>query len=122
MKNVHLHCYYDVNLFYITNDHKLKEISYDANYKPVVSGLNEAEDTDNDLVSDDEIVEENEDLNEMFNQEDTALEKENENGKEKENKQLVRKIRKYINYLKENTNYKTDFYELGDGIAISIKK
>ena len=36
-------------------------------------------------------------------------------------KQLVRKIRKYIDYLKENTNYKTTFYELGDGVAISIK-
>ena len=37
-------------------------------------------------------------------------------------KQLVRKIRKYIDYLKENTNYETQFYKLGDGIAISIKK
>jgi predicted O-methyltransferase YrrM len=37
-------------------------------------------------------------------------------------KQLVRKIRKYIDYLKENTNYETQFYQLGDGIAISIKK
>ena len=36
-------------------------------------------------------------------------------------KQLVRKIRKYINYLKENPNYKTTFYELGDGVAISVK-
>ena len=36
-------------------------------------------------------------------------------------KQLVRKIRKYIDYLKDNTNYKTTFYELGDGVAISIK-
>ena len=36
-------------------------------------------------------------------------------------KQLVRKIRKYIDYLKENDNYKTTFYELGDGVAISIK-
>ena len=36
-------------------------------------------------------------------------------------KQLVRKIRKYIDYLKENNNYKTTFYELGDGVAISIK-
>ena len=36
-------------------------------------------------------------------------------------KQLVRKIRKYIDYLKENTNYKTEFYKLGDGIAISKK-
>lgn len=36
-------------------------------------------------------------------------------------KQLVRKIRKYIDYLKENPNYKTTFYKLGDGVAISIK-
>ena len=36
-------------------------------------------------------------------------------------KQLVRKIRKYIDYLKENDNYKTIFYELGDGVAVSIK-
>ena len=36
-------------------------------------------------------------------------------------KQLVRKIRKYIDYLKENKNYKTTFYKLGDGVAISIK-
>ena len=37
-------------------------------------------------------------------------------------KQLVRKIRKYIDYLKENNNYKTEFYKLGDGVAISKKK
>ena len=36
-------------------------------------------------------------------------------------KQLVRKIRKYIDYLKENKNYKTTFYSLGDGVAISEK-
>ena len=36
-------------------------------------------------------------------------------------KQLVRKIRKYIDYLKENRNYKTTFYSLGDGVAISKK-
>ena len=35
--------------------------------------------------------------------------------------QLVRKIRKYIDYLKDNPNYKTTFYELGNGVAISIK-
>ena len=37
-------------------------------------------------------------------------------------KQLVRKIRKYIDYLKNNDNYITFFYTLGDGVAISIKK
>lgn len=36
-------------------------------------------------------------------------------------KQLVRKIRNYINYLKENKKYKTMFFETGDGIAISKK-
>ena len=36
-------------------------------------------------------------------------------------KQLVRKIRKYIDYLKDNKNYKTTFYSLGDGVAISEK-
>ena len=37
-------------------------------------------------------------------------------------KQLVRKIKKYIEYLKNNENYDTSFYSIGDGIAISIKK
>lgn len=37
-------------------------------------------------------------------------------------KQLVRKIRKYIEFLKENKNYDTTFYKLGDGVAVSIKK
>lgn len=37
-------------------------------------------------------------------------------------KQLVRKIRKYINYLKDNENYNTTFYSIGDGIALSTKK
>lgn len=37
-------------------------------------------------------------------------------------KQLVKKIRKYIDYLKNNTNYNTIFYKLGDGISVSIKK
>ena len=36
-------------------------------------------------------------------------------------KQLVKKIRKYIEYLKNNKNYSTTFYKLGDGVAVSIK-
>ncbi len=35
---------------------------------------------------------------------------------------LVRKIKSYINYLKENPNYITTFYEKGDGIAVTQKK
>lgn len=37
-------------------------------------------------------------------------------------KQLVRKIKKYIDYLNNNDNYITSFCKLGDGIAISKKK
>lgn len=37
-------------------------------------------------------------------------------------KQLVRKIRNYIEYLKNNDRYETKFYKLGDGVAISEKK
>lgn len=36
-------------------------------------------------------------------------------------RQLVRKINNYIEFLKENKNYKTMFYEIGDGISISQK-
>ncbi len=35
---------------------------------------------------------------------------------------LVRKIKAYIEYLKENQNYVTTFYQKGDGIAVSEKK
>ncbi len=36
-------------------------------------------------------------------------------------RQLVRKIRNYITFLKENTEFKTEFIELGDGISVSKK-
>lgn len=35
---------------------------------------------------------------------------------------LVTKIEKYINFLKDNKIFKTRFFEIGDGIAISRKK
>lgn len=34
---------------------------------------------------------------------------------------LVRKVKEYITYLKENERYETEFLELGDGISISRK-
>lgn len=34
---------------------------------------------------------------------------------------LVRKLNLYIDYLKENNNFDTKFYNIGDGISISIK-
>ncbi|MFV0249536.1 MAG: O-methyltransferase [Bacilli bacterium] len=36
-------------------------------------------------------------------------------------KGLVRKLNKYIEYLKTNEKYNTTFYTIGDGISISIK-
>ncbi len=35
---------------------------------------------------------------------------------------LVRKIRKYKEFLQQNTEFSTIFYDYGDGISISIKK
>ena len=32
---------------------------------------------------------------------------------------LVKKIRKYIEFLKNNTEFSTEFYKVGDGISIS---
>lgn len=35
---------------------------------------------------------------------------------------LVRKIKKYHEFLKTNSNYDTEFYNIGDGIAVSKSK
>lgn len=35
---------------------------------------------------------------------------------------IVRKIKDYITYLKDNDNYETTIYDIGDGIAVSRKK
>lgn len=35
---------------------------------------------------------------------------------------LVKKIRKYVEFLKENKKYQTEFLELGDGISVSKRK
>lgn len=37
-------------------------------------------------------------------------------------KQLVGKIRKYIEFLKNNPEYETIFYKVGDGISVTQKK
>ena len=35
---------------------------------------------------------------------------------------LVKKIRAYITFLKENTKYKTKFYDIGDGISVTERR
>lgn len=37
-------------------------------------------------------------------------------------KGLVRKIKDYIKFLNDNSNYDTVFYDIGDGISVSTKK
>lgn len=37
-------------------------------------------------------------------------------------RQLITKLEKYISFLKENNNFKTRFFEIGDGIAISRRR
>ena len=37
-------------------------------------------------------------------------------------RQLVRKIKDYKNFLLSNKEFKTEFKDIGDGIAISTKK
>lgn len=35
---------------------------------------------------------------------------------------LVRKINEYVTFLKDNGEFKTDFYSIGDGIGVSVRK
>lgn len=37
-------------------------------------------------------------------------------------RQLVRKIREYRSFLQENDKYETEFLDIGDGMAVSVKK
>jgi len=37
-------------------------------------------------------------------------------------KQLIRKIKNYIQFLKENEEYETKFYNIGDGISVSKRR
>lgn len=37
-------------------------------------------------------------------------------------RQLITKLERYINFLKDNEEFKTRFFEVGDGIAISRRK
>ena len=45
-----------------------------------------------------------------------------ENIKSRNLRQLVRKIKKYKDFLESNELYDTEFLDIGDGLAVSIKK
>ena len=44
-----------------------------------------------------------------------------ENIKSRNVRGIVRKLNNYIDFLKNNTEFKTDFYNIGDGIGISYR-
>ncbi len=50
------------------------------------------------------------------------VEKKEEEIKSKNLRSLVRKIKDYIDYLKSNEKYNTEFFEVGDGISVSKRK
>lgn len=50
------------------------------------------------------------------------VEKDEEQIESKNLKALVRKLKLYIEYLKENEKFSTTFLSVGDGLAISVKK
>ena len=45
-----------------------------------------------------------------------------ENIKSRNLRQLVRKIKNYKDFLENNELYDTEFLDIGDGLAVSIKK
>ena len=51
-----------------------------------------------------------------------GLVEEKERIRNKNLRQLVNKIKKYITFLEENDSFKTKFYKTGDGIAVSVRK
>lgn len=59
------------------------------------------------------IVSDNLDFHGFVNQEERII--------SKNLRQLVNKIRNYIEFLKNNTEFTTTFYKVGDGISISVK-
>ena len=49
------------------------------------------------------------------------VDKKEEDIKSKNLKGLVRKIKDYIQFLKNNHDYDTEFYDIGDGISVAQK-
>lgn len=50
------------------------------------------------------------------------VDKKDEEIKSKNLRSLVRKIKDYVSYLKANEKYNTEFFDVGDGISVSVKK
>lgn len=67
------------------------------------------------LTSSGTIITDNLNFHGLVAQDEKTIESRNVRG-------IVRKIKSYINFLKENTSFTTTFYDIGDGISVSIPK
>lgn len=67
------------------------------------------------LTSSGTIITDNLNFHGLVAQDEKTIESRNVRG-------IVRKIKAYINFLKENTSFTTTFYDIGDGISLSIPK
>ena len=77
--------------------------------------INFFEKFDENLDSNGTIITDNMSFHGLVNQDDSQIESRNV-------RQLVRKIKNYKEFLENNKKYRTQFLEIGDGLAISVKK
>ena len=66
------------------------------------------------LVKGGTIVTDNLSFHGMVNKEENEI-------KSRNVRALVRKIKEYISFLKKNKDFETEFYDIGDGISVSVK-
>lgn len=100
----------------IYNDAELVELKdqYDLIFIDAAKGKNRAffEKFSKNLVKEGYIVTDNINFHGYINKDESEIKTRNLRG-------LVRKIKEYITFLKNNSEFHTDFYELGDGITVS---
>lgn len=100
----------------IYNDAELVELKdqYDLIFIDAAKGKNRAffEKFSKNLVKEGYIVTDNINFHGYVNKDESEIKTRNLRG-------LVRKIKEYITFLKNNSEFHTDFYEVGDGITVS---
>lgn len=100
----------------IYNDAELVELKdqYDLIFIDAAKGKNRAffEKFSKNLVKEGYVVTDNINFHGYVNKDESEIKTRNLRG-------LVRKIKEYITFLKNNSEFHTDFYEVGDGITVS---
>ena len=100
----------------IYNDAELVELKdqYDLIFIDAAKGKNRAffEKFSKNLVKEGYVVTDNINFHGYINKDESEIKTRNLRG-------LVRKIKEYITFLKNNSEFHTDFYEVGDGITVS---